>query len=76
MSNNCMSCPSLLAQAERVAVLEAALRRADKFMTDLVDNPDLNDIAADGGITVGMVFQQQAKWERTLIARALQERSE
>jgi hypothetical protein len=41
----------------------------DKFLTDLVECDDLNDLAADGGVTVGMVFQQQARWMRTLLAR-------
>ena len=60
--------PHLIAE---LTTAREALARADKFLTDLVDSPDLNDIAADGGITVGMVFKQQAKWERTKIARAL-----
>lgn len=45
----------------------------DRFLTDLAQCPDLTDLAADGGVTVGMVFQQEARWMRTLLARVLHE---
>lgn len=41
----------------------------DRFLIDLSECKDFDEPAADGGITVGMVFQQQAKWMRTLLAR-------
>ncbi len=42
----------------------------DRFLADLAEFPDLTDIVADGGVTSGMVFQQQARHMRTLLARA------
>ena len=54
---------------DAVTNVDDALLRAVNFLNDF-SRADLDDIAADGGVTVGMVFQQQAKWEATLLARA------
>ena len=48
----------------------AQINTIDRFLRDLSECPDLDESAADGGITVGMVYQHQARWMRTLLARA------
>lgn len=40
--------------------MREALEAAERFFAELAD-ADLDEIAADGGVTVGMVFQQQAR---------------
>lgn len=53
----------------RNAGLADAVEQVVDFLNDL-SNADLDEIAADGGVTVGMVLQQQAKWTATKLQRA------
>lgn len=49
--------------------MRVALDRTADWLNNLAD-ADLDEIAADGGITVGMVVQQEARWRATLCLRA------
>jgi hypothetical protein len=51
--------------------LKALLTYADNLLIDIADCPDPTEPAADGGITVFMVIQHDAKFLRTKIARAV-----
>jgi predicted transcriptional regulator len=56
--------PSMLATlpeaADEIERLRAELAKLERFLNDLA-KADLDEMAADGGITVGMVFQKLAE---------------
>jgi hypothetical protein len=63
-------------RTEREAVLEAENKRMREAAGNAADwlnsfhRASLEEIAADGGVTVGMVFQRDAAWEATKLHRA------
>jgi cell division protein FtsB len=58
---------ALRAEVER---LRGALGGAAAWIGEFA-RADLDELAADGGVTVGMVFQQQAKWRAEQARQAL-----
>ena len=58
-------------EGEREAVALADLRTIKSWLDGLSTNPDLNDVVADGGVTVGMCYQQEAREFAGRIDRAL-----
>ena len=55
---------------DKVARMQEAFECADRFLAGLVDVKDFEEPAADGGVTVGMVFQHGAAHLRTVLARS------
>ena len=55
--------------ADRITSLQQALEKVDAFFADF-PTADLAELAADGGVTVGMVWQQLYEQQVAPVVRA------